>query len=65
MRISVNGEAREVEAQDLERLLVELGHEGETVATALNQDFVRRQDRGGAALCEGDAVEIVTPRQGG
>lgn len=52
-------------ATTLQTLLAELGYEGETVGTALNQEFVRRQDRAETPLHEGDAVEIVTPRQGG
>ena len=65
MQISVNGQRREVSAQTLDRLLEELGYETQTVATALNQEFVRSKDRRDAVLREGDAVEIVTPRQGG
>ncbi len=65
MQISVNGRRHEVSAQTLDRLLDELGYGAQTVATALNQEFVRSQDRPGAVLREGDAVEIVTPRQGG
>jgi sulfur carrier protein len=65
MQISVNGQTHEVSAQTLERLLEELGYETQTVATALNQEFVRSKDRRDAILREGDAVEIVTPRQGG
>ncbi|MBI1868574.1 MAG: sulfur carrier protein ThiS [Methylocystis sp.] len=65
MRISVNGQAFEVSATTLELLLEELGYATATAATALNQQFVRRPDRGEAVLREGDAVEIVTPRQGG
>jgi sulfur carrier protein len=49
----------------LELLLEELGYGDKTVATAVNQSFVRNKDRGAIRLAEGDAVEIVTPRQGG
>ena len=63
MQISVNGLTREVKAQTLARLLEELGYETQTVATALNQEFVRSKDRPDAVLREGDAVEILTPRQ--
>ncbi|MFM8859135.1 MAG: MoaD/ThiS family protein, partial [Methylocystis sp.] len=31
----------------------------------VNQEFVRSKDRDGVKLKEDDAVEIVTPRQGG
>lgn len=65
MRIQVNGEPREVAATTLAALLRELDFEDLTVATAVNQAFVRRSDRDQARLKEGDAVEILTPRQGG
>ncbi len=65
MRIQVNGRPREVESTTLEALLRELGYEDQKVGTALNQEFVRDRDRDRTMLQEGDAVEIVTPRQGG
>ncbi|WP_159726522.1 sulfur carrier protein ThiS [Methylosinus sp. Ce-a6] len=65
MRIRVNGQTLEVEAPTLERLIEELGFSEQTVATAVNQEFVRSKDRGETRLVEDDAVEIVTPRQGG
>ncbi len=65
MRIEVNGESREVTAATLAALLRELGYDDSAVATAINQNFVRRRDRSSAGLAEGDAVEIVMPRQGG
>ena len=65
MRISVNGKAREVEAATLAALVQELDYGAATVATALNQDFVRAADRGATPLKDGDAVEILVPRQGG
>ena len=65
MQINVNGRAREVVARDLAALLAELDLAEATVATALNQTFVRAVDRPRTRLAEGDAVEIVSPRQGG
>jgi sulfur carrier protein len=65
MRIHVNGEPLDVAATTLAALLRELDYEGRTVATALNQNFVRRTDRVNTNLKEGDAVEILVPRQGG
>jgi sulfur carrier protein len=65
MRIEVNGEAREVEAPNLALLLAELGYGDVLVATALNQEFIRAKDRGETPLRAGDAVDIVSPRQGG
>ncbi|RTL82502.1 MAG: sulfur carrier protein ThiS [Hyphomicrobiales bacterium] len=65
MRIQVNGRPREVTATTLQALLRELGYDDQKVGTALNQEFVRDKDRDSTPLQEGDAVEIVTPRQGG
>ncbi len=65
MQISVNGKALEVDAATLAALLVELDYGDVVVATALNQTFVRAADRAGTPLREGDAVEVVSPRQGG
>ena len=65
MRIEVNGEAREVSSPTLALLLEELGLADRHVATALNQEFVRARDRDDTKLRDGDAVEIVSPRQGG
>ncbi len=67
MQIKVNGEAREVPADlSLEQLLVDLkipGREG--VAVALNLRVVRRQERQGLQLSEGDRIDIVTAVGGG
>ena len=65
MQISVNGKTLEVEAATLAALLDELDYGTATVATALNQSFVRAVDRPATPLRNGDAVEILTPRQGG
>jgi sulfur carrier protein len=65
MNIHVNGKARDVTAATLAALLRELEYEEGAVATALNQNFIRKSDRGKTRLKEGDAVEILTPRQGG
>jgi len=67
VQITVNGEAREVPADlSLEQLLVDLkipGREG--VAVALNLRVVRRQERQGLQLSEGDRIDIVTAVGGG
>ncbi len=65
MQISVNGKAHEVAAATLAALLDELDYGEATVATALNRSFVRAVDRPATPLRDGDAVEILTPRQGG
>ena len=65
MRIQVNGRSLEVQATTLASLLDELGYGDRKVGTAINQAFVRDRDRDATPLHDGDAVEIVTPRQGG
>lgn len=65
MRISINGKPRDVEAGTLAALLDELDYGEATVATALNQTFVRAADRTSTQLHDGDQVEILVPRQGG
>ena len=64
-RILVNGEATATQATTLAELLIELGYGEREVATALNGAFVPRAARAAARLAPQDAVEIVTPRQGG
>jgi sulfur carrier protein len=65
MRIQVNGHLHEVQATTLASLIDELGYGDRKVGTAINQEFVRDRDRDTRVLQDGDAVEIVTPRQGG
>ncbi len=65
MLIQINGRPQDVRATTLQTLLRELGYDDKTVGTALNQEFVRAKDRAETPLRDGDAVEIVTPRQGG
>ena len=65
MKITVNGEARVTEAKSLDELCRELGFSNAKIATARNGDFVAAAARAGIALSEGDAIEVVSPRQGG
>ncbi len=65
MKITVNGEARITEAKSLEELCGELGFSEAKVATARNGDFVPAKARAAVALAEGDAIEVLSPRQGG
>ncbi len=65
MKITVNGEARLTEARSLEELCRELGLLEAKVATARNGDFVPAKLRAGVSLSDGDAIEVLSPRQGG
>ena len=65
MNILINGEPARVEAASLEAALLELGYEGDHLATAVNEAFVAAADRAGFDLANGDRVEVVAPMQGG
>ena len=65
MRLTVNGEAKDVAATRIDALLGELDYAGTHFAIALNYDVVPRGRWADTALAEGDTVEILTPRQGG
>jgi sulfur carrier protein len=61
----VNGEPREIAANNLGDVLIALDYADAIVATALNGEFVPARKRDAAGLKEGDRIEIVAPRQGG
>ncbi|MEM9062326.1 MAG: sulfur carrier protein ThiS [Pseudomonadota bacterium] len=65
MRITLNGEPRDVTAARLTDLLTELGYGEARVATAVNEEFVAVGNRPEVTLAEGDRLEIVAPMQGG
>lgn len=65
MQITVNGEARVTRADTLDGLCRELGLTEAKVATARNGAFVPANERARVSLKEGDAIEILSPRQGG
>lgn len=65
LRLTINGEPNASLARTLADLLAALGYQGMKVATAVNGDFVPERQRQHCSLAEGDAVEILAPRQGG
>lgn len=65
MHVTVNGEQRDLRAETLAAVLVELDLAEAVVATALNGDFVPARRRADQRLVEGDSIEIVAPMQGG
>ncbi|WP_315771998.1 MULTISPECIES: sulfur carrier protein ThiS [unclassified Bradyrhizobium] len=65
MRVTVNGEARDIAATSVAALLSELDYEGTHFAIALNYDVVPKSRWAETALKAGDEIEIITPRQGG
>ncbi|GGC67040.1 sulfur carrier protein ThiS [Chelatococcus reniformis] len=65
MMLTVNGERREARSATVRRLLGELDYETEFVAVAVNYTVLPRGRWDEPVLKDGDAVEIVSPRQGG
>ena len=65
MRVTVNGEAREISSAHIGALLGELEYEGTHFAIALNYDVVPKSRWAETELKAGDEIEIITPRQGG
>jgi sulfur carrier protein len=65
MRVTVNGEIREISAASVDALLGELDYEGTHFAIAVNFDVVPRVRWAETRLNAGDEIEIITPRQGG
>lgn len=65
MRVIVNGEQKDISAPHVAALLGELDYEGTHFAIAVNHDVVPRARWADTPLTEGDAIEILTPRQGG
>ncbi|RLQ88774.1 sulfur carrier protein ThiS [Notoacmeibacter ruber] len=65
MKLIVNGQQHEAASQNLDALLTELDYAGRLVATALNGDFVPKDERAATPLADGDKIEILAPMKGG
>ena len=65
MKLTINGERRELDAATVAEALAALEMGDARVATALNGDFVPAAARADTTLSPGDALEIVAPMQGG
>ena len=65
MRVTINGEAREISSDRVDALLGELEYEGTHFAIAVNYDVLPKSRWAETPLQAGDEIEIITPRQGG
>ena len=65
MRVTVNGEQREINSANVDALLGELEYQGTHFAIALNYDVLPKSRWRETPLKTGDEIEIITPRQGG
>lgn len=64
MKITLNGEPRELAGPTVSDALVQIGLGDARVATALNGAFLPAASRQ-RLLTDGDALEVVAPMQGG
>jgi len=65
MKITLNGAEREITDGCLEQALRELGYSDAAIATAVNGEFVPKNQRLQIVLNDGDRLEVVAPMQGG
>jgi sulfur carrier protein len=66
IRIQVNGKARSVAGgTSVDAFVAELGLRPEVVAIEVNEELVRRAERGRTILKDGDRLEVVTLVGGG
>ena len=65
MRLTINGENKDVQAETLKALLVELGITEGRVAVEVNMEIVRKADYEGFRIKDGDVLEIVNFVGGG
>ena len=65
MKITLNGEARDLAGPSVSDALTQIGLGSAKVATALNGSFLPAAARATTTLNEGDALEVVAPMQGG
>lgn len=65
IRITLNGEPTTIESQSLAELLDHLGHPPQSMATAVNGEFVARDARAARRLADGDRVTTFQRIVGG
>ena len=65
MKIVLNGEAIETECNTLATLLESLKHDENSIATAVNKEFVPLEQRDTYVIADGDLIEVIAPMSGG
>lgn len=65
MKIKLNGALLDTLCVTLEELVQSENHQTDAVATALNGEFIPKDQRADTRLFENDAVEIIAPMSGG
>lgn len=65
MKLIVNGESQDVDAETLAGLMLALDYQGSWLATAVNGEVVPARERAACVLSDGDRIEILSPMKGG
>lgn len=65
MKLIVNNQESEINAATIADVVKAFGYEGDYFAVALNMTCIRRAHYATTPVQDGDAVEILTPMQGG
>lgn len=65
MKIYLNGTEAQIEIGFLDKVLVQLGYQDVTIATAINGEFVPLSLRHKTEIQAGDKLEVLAPMQGG
>ena len=65
MKLTINGQKQDIEADRIDRLLEALGMAGQAVAVELNRDVVPKRAHATTSLKDGDVLELVTLVGGG
>ena len=65
MKIRINGQLEDIDADSLDAALTQLGYGDAKVATAVNGEFVPEGNRSTYVLQDGDRLEVLAPMQGG
>jgi len=65
MKLTLNGETHETEADTVRDLIAELGLAGQAVAVEVNQQVVPKKQHDQTRLSAGDQIELVTLVGGG
>lgn len=66
IEITVNDEHKTLASnQTLGAVLTELGYAGQTVAVALNGQFIEQSHYGSTEITAKDCLDIIAPMQGG
>lgn len=65
MKILINGCEIETTVQTLEEFMIQQNFTQNWLASAVNNNLIKREQRANYKLHEGDKIEILSPMQGG